>query len=187
MNKVLATLVLMLIVIGNATAGCNTSMTSSTPAARFYNSGDGTVIDTITGLMWRRCPIGYSFNDNGTPDDMTDDACTAILGGAPLNDWSGSLTVASTLSYPPAVPFTDWRLPNIKELSSIIERQCNNPATNRVVFPNTPSTKFWSSTPDADDGNIAWYVDFAEGHINNDNVIGFKTSNYNAYVVRLGP
>jgi hypothetical protein len=43
-----------------------------------------------------------------------------------------------------------WRLPNVKELSSIIDRNYNNPAIDPTVFPSTPSSifyRFWSSSP----------------------------------------
>lgn len=109
-------------------------------------------------------------------------------GGSPLNSWGDSLVTANSLSYPSSAPKTDWRLPNIKELSSIIERKCDSPTTNSVVFPNTPPAKFWSSTPDADFGAVAWFVDLdADGRIELDDVTGLKTATYNAYAVRGGP
>jgi len=187
MNKIITLLSMTVFAAGHAMAACNTNMAESTPTSRFFNNGDGTVIDSKTGLMWRRCPIDYGLDNNGTPDDMTDDACTPN-GGAPLTySWGGALNEASNLVYPVG-SHNDWRLASIKELSTIIERQCDSPATNAVVFPNTPSARFWSSSPDADSGGVAWYVDFADsGRVNNDDTLGLKSVTYHAYVVRGGP
>ena len=57
----------------------------------------------------------------------------------------------------------DWRLPNIKELNSIIERQCTMPAINEIVFPATPTMSFWSSTPYDANPAYAWNVYFPYG------------------------
>lgn len=40
----------------------------------------------------------------------------------------------------------DWRIPNIKELSTIIERACTSPARNTDIFPVTVASVMWSST-----------------------------------------
>jgi len=61
--------------------------------------------------------------------------------------------------------YSDWRLPNFKELQSIIERQCLDPAINLAVFPNTPSWKFWSASPSS--GGGAWNVAFNYGFAGN--------------------
>ena len=171
-----------LFVAGNATAVCNPNMAESTPTARFHNNADGTMVDTKTGLVWRRCPLDYILGDGGTPADMTDDSCT--VGGTPLNNWSNALVAANILIYPSGSLAGVWRLPNANEMSSIIERRCT-PETNEVVFPNTPSAIFWTSTTDADDNSLAWHVDFsANGRVSNS---GAKNVLRNAYAVRGGP
>ena len=43
--------------------------------------------------------------------------------------------------------FSDWRLPLLRELATLAERQCKNPRINLVVFPDTPAATFWSATP----------------------------------------
>ncbi len=58
---------------------------------------------------------------------------------------------------------TDWRLPNIKELASIAELRCSNPAINNTIFPNTSSSFFWSSSAFVPVSNSAWDVGFGHG------------------------
>jgi len=66
--------------------------------------------------------------------------------------------------------FSDWRLPTVKELVSILNRDTYWPAINTYFFPNTPTesygTYFWSSTIDAIDTSKAWCVSFAYGIAN---------------------
>ena len=59
---------------------------------------------------------------------------------------------------------SDWRLPNIKELASIVEQACYDPAVDLGVFPGAPSYWFWSSSPNANDASNAWYVYFYDGY-----------------------
>ncbi len=48
--------------------------------------------------------------------------------------------------------FTDWRLPNIKELISLVEHQCASPAINETIFPDTPPTAEVFSSSAGNDG-----------------------------------
>ena len=41
---------------------------------------------------------------------------------------------------------SDWRLPTIKELSSLVDRTRQSPAINITYFPNTVTHYYWSST-----------------------------------------
>jgi hypothetical protein len=75
-----------------------------------------------------------------------------------------------------------WRLPNVKELSSIIDRSHAEPAINSQVFPGTPMAGFWSATPLADDPALAWGIDFIDG------LVGLGVRAWSVYVrlVRSG-
>lgn len=37
---------------------CNSNIPESTPTSRFTDNGNGTVTDTKTGIMWKRCAEG---------------------------------------------------------------------------------------------------------------------------------
>ncbi len=110
---------------------CNPNAASSFTA--WSGSGD-TVTDSSTGLIWQRCAAGQSFN-GGT-----------CIGTANTATWAAAVTGAAL----------GWRLPNVKELESIVERRCATPAMNTATFPASPSVNFWSSTP-------GWAVSFNDG------------------------
>ena len=120
---------------------------ASTPINRFTNNSDGTITDSITGLIWKRCSEGL----NGA-------LCES--GAAASFTWQEALKAGSSSSF---AGKSDWRLPNIKELASIVERQCTMPAINEIVFPATPTMSFWSSTPYDANPAFAWNIYFPYG------------------------
>lgn len=120
---------------------------ASTPVSRFTNNNDGTITDNITGLIWKRCSEGLS----GT-------LCES--GSATTFTWQDALKFAKSSTF---AGKNDWRLPNIKELATIVERQCTMPAINEIVFPLTPTMSFWSSTPYDANANFAWNIYFPYG------------------------
>ncbi len=98
----------------------------------FTDNGNGTISDNLTNLIWQK--IAYS-------DSLT---------------WEKSLTYADTLSLN---GFTDWRLPNIKELQSINDESLYNPSINTTFFSNIGVKKYWSSTTLPNQTTKAWYLD----------------------------
>lgn len=60
--------------------------------------------------------------------------------------------------------FKDWRLPNLRELATIVERECTDPRVNLTVFPNTPAGLFWtaSSRPGIDAAALAYALSFGD-------------------------
>lgn len=60
--------------------------------------------------------------------------------------------------------YTDWRLPNINELKSIVDRSKFNP-TIVTGFQNVSSDVYWSSTTVEDYKNDAWFVYFGSGYV----------------------
>ncbi len=104
---------------------------ATAPASRFTDNGDGTVTDKSTGLQWQRCSQGQAWS-SGT-----------CAGTATAHAWQAALQLAEAVSY---AGQSDWRLPNIKELASIVEQACYSPAIDLAVFPGTPSSYFWSSS-----------------------------------------
>ena len=117
-------------------------------APRFTDNGDGTVKDHLTGLIWLQ-------NAN----------CFGIL------DWTTALSDANTLSGG-ACGLTDgsvagaWRLPNLRELQSLIDYQhFTPPLPTGHPFSGVQSVHYWSSSTYAGIPDYAWVVDTVDGYV----------------------
>jgi len=119
----------------------------------FVDNGDGTVSDIATGLMWQKADDGVA------------------------KDWEESLAYSENLELG---TYSDWRLPNSKELQSIVDytrspQTTNSPAIDQIFETteiNDPDGNpgqypfFWTSTTHQDGINpysSAAYVAFGEG------------------------
>jgi len=152
-----------------ATQTCVGTITASTPTADFVDHGNGTVTHTKTGLMWKQCSEGLS-------------GAGCATGTAIKYTWQGALLAAQTLNAAGGFAgFTDWRVPNIKELASIVETQCLTPSVNTTIFPNTISAMYWSASPVSYSPIEAWLLDFFDGQNTRIN----KNGNAGTYYVRL--
>jgi hypothetical protein len=124
---------------------CLPSFDASLKVDEFVDNSDGTVTDERLGLIWMRCSLGQSWVD-GT--------CT---GDASELTWQQALQTAHGYQYAEQL---GWRVPNMKELASLTERNCVRPAINEFFFPNTTSDDYWTSTPSMVDSNRAWVIAF---------------------------
>ena len=119
--------------------------------SRYTDHEDGTISDQRTGLMWMKCSYDLSNTVCDTGTATSGDWQAAFDKAATANDNGGTFT------------YTDWRLPNKKELSSIVDLTSNNPAINQTIFPNTQSADYWTATPSAADDSKAFTIDFTTG------------------------
>jgi len=136
------------------------------PNPRFTDNEDGTVTDNLTGLIWLKnanCPGTKPWSSalawaNGLYDGCPD--CGGTDNDCGLSDGS----VAG-----------DWRLPNVRELQSLIHYGLYDPAvpnttgtgkwTSGDPFTNVQLLHYWSSTTDASDTSYAWSVYFGTGTV----------------------
>lgn len=139
---------------------CSASIPATTPTQQFIDHKDGTVTDSRTGLMWMRCSLGHAWDGN---------TCS---GKYVRLTWQEALQ-ATRKHNSEAGGFAghkDWRVPNIKELNTIVELACNAPAVNLELFPGTSNWYYWSSTPSvgvtAKEWNKQrqWGIDFHNGN-----------------------
>lgn len=144
----------------NRTATCNADLATVTPDARFQVNADGTASDRNTGLQWRRCPVGYEL-DEGLGATLSDDICVEV--GPASFSWQGALEQVAGASTPSPSSPEPWRIPNVKELASLVETACVFPARNNRVFPDAAGDITWTSTPGA--SGVAWTVDFGAGNL----------------------
>ncbi|MCI5159007.1 MAG: DUF1566 domain-containing protein [Candidatus Electrothrix sp. AUS1_2] len=135
---------------------CKTnSIPASTPDSQLIDNGDGTITDSKTGLMWKKCLEGVAGDtcNNGSPSAFT---------------WQQALQRPGTVNSGEGFAgYTDWRLPNVRELISIVEEQCYKPAINLKRFPNTPVSSLWSASLYAPNASEAWIIAFENGNPGN--------------------
>lgn len=151
-------LAVMLLAAGLAQAQqiCPAGDPHTTPDSDFADAGNGTVLHLPTGLIWKRCAEGQTWNGS---------TCTgAAAGYAWQQAFQRADAVNAGMPGTQNAGFTDWRVPNLKELRSIVERGCNHPSINLTQFPATPALFFWSGSPDAGHSGGAWGVLFEGGN-----------------------
>jgi hypothetical protein len=136
----------------------------SWPAPRFTDHGDGTVTDKLTGLMWAK-------NANLPNEALT---------------WQGALDYVKALNSGAGLGgYHDWRLPNRKELFSLIDHSTYKSALLPAGHPFQNVHNYYSSsTTDASNSSYAWIVDMRDGCVYSCG----KSDNYFVYVwpVRSG-
>jgi hypothetical protein len=114
---------------------CNNAIEPTTPVNRFKIHGDGTVTDKKTGLMWQICLIGMVWDEY----ELT------CKGGVRYFSWHDGLVAAKENNF---AGYSDWRLPTVKDVSSIVEYQCYNPSINLAIFRGFYSAAMiFTSTP----------------------------------------
>ncbi|MCJ8314554.1 MAG: DUF1566 domain-containing protein [Saccharospirillaceae bacterium] len=128
---------------------CNNNITSFTGNDR-YQIENGIVSDIQSNLQWAQCSQGQSVNG------------LLCEGVALTYNWKQALESAEASEYN---NIQDWRLPNIKELKSLVNPACVNPAINETVFPLTQPEYYWSSTPSVNDALRSYIVDFNQGNV----------------------
>ena len=98
------------------------------PNPRFTDNTDGTVTDSLTGLVW-----------------MKNAGCFAA------SNWAEALTYANQLSSGQC-GLTDgsvagqWRMPNINELESLVDISRSSPALSAGYPFTNVANSYWSST-----------------------------------------
>jgi len=110
--------------------------------AAWVDNQDGTISDTVTGLVWQQ---GDSENDGR------------------VNSWKDALAYCEELNL---AGRSDWRLPNIRELQSIVDYSRFDPASDPVF--KCPSRSYWSSSTPcayAHYSRVAWIVDLYTGEV----------------------
>jgi len=151
--------------------------------------GNGVIKDQRTGLFWEKKSddasihdkdFSYSWGQGVSPYPMNGTMVTVFL---------------ASLNTPPCFGgFCDWRIPNIRELLSLVDYGTPYPKTFGAFDTGcaasctvktcscTRDGRYWSSTSDWAGADYAWYVNFSFG---NGGTAG-KTTNYYVRAVRGG-
>ncbi len=143
----------------------------------YLNNNDGTITDLDTGLMWTQVPSSAM-------------------------NWNAALAYAEGLT---TAGFTDWRLPNVKELQTLVDITLATatsaagaqPCIQRKLFPAATATAYWSSTPLRGGGGSptqAWLVEFGVNTSstpprNSQGIVSYEpfASSYPVFAVRSVP
>jgi len=111
-----------------------------TASAGYVDNGNGTVTDTGTGLMWQK------------QDD------------AKKRTWIEAVDYCKGLSLG---GHKGWRLPEVKELQSILDMKRN--PTADPVFTGTKAYGYWSATDYPTSYVEAYWIYFVDGGVNHNN------------------
>ena len=127
-----------------------------TGSARFVDNGDGTISDRKTGLMWQK--FAHSRLDASAPRDW----------------WRRILHDVYAMGL---ARYTDWRMPNVRELESLVDVGRSNPATHPAFDESctagcselecscTPPEPLWTSTLARRSDDRPYVVSFADGSV----------------------
>ncbi|KJU81380.1 secreted protein containing DUF1566 [Candidatus Magnetobacterium bavaricum] len=139
------------------------------PSPRFTDNGNQTVTDNLTGLIWAK--------DAGAP---TVGSCT---GG--YMTWQSTLNYVACINTANYLGYTDWRLPNKKELFSLIDFKMSDLSSlSDYPFYNVQHSYHWASTTIHNATSYAWRVYMVAGFTNN---IIKSVDGGCAWPVRSGP
>lgn len=167
MNKLQFCLAAVIIVFSvGVGAECNPQMASNIDDSRYQILSADTVKDTSTGLIWQRCPLGYAWS-------TTMETCASIAGEPSQFKWAEALSAAAAIG-------DGWRLPNSKELETLVKRDCYRPAIDTAVFSSLELGFVWSSTPASAYFGNAWAIQFLNGGI-----VSVDKNSGDGYKVRL--
>ncbi len=139
---------------------------------RYTDNGDGTITDNNTGLMWKKKSSVpgdlHAWGNQYYWSNLQHEGIPTIW------EWLAAVNAEGGTGF---AGYNDWRIPNIKELLSIIDFENYNPAVDPVFNTNCPGgntvltgsctnpVNHWSSTTSVSQ-NEAWMVDFSIGIVN---------------------
>lgn len=135
----------------------------------FVDNGDGTITDRATGLMWAEADSGRTMN------------------------WEQALAYAENLAY---AGYDDWRLPNAKELQSIVDYarapgatdlNAKGPAIDPIFDLTETESWCWTGTTHGDNNRHAIYICFGRALAYNSRTGEFSIDAHGAGAQRSDP
>jgi len=109
---------------------------AAAPTGRYQADAD-TVFDRATGLTWQRATAPGTYG------------------------WEAAKSYCASLS----LSGQTWRLPTVRELSTLVDPKVTQPTIELAAFPDTPAGRFWTSTAYAPAAGSAWTVVFSDGGV----------------------
>jgi hypothetical protein len=163
-------------------------------ALAYVDNGNGTITDVRSGLVWERksddnsahdkdrvfrwagvCTFdGSTFCTRNGDCDAVGGSCMIQGGGSTIFQWIDQLNASSFAGH------SDWRLPNVRELASLVSYGEQQPAVDAAFDTGcgpgqsgcsvtscscTQPQAYWTSSTNAQDPRQAWSVDFFDGGV----------------------
>jgi len=163
-------------IVGAVAVPDDGALEHGTPSS-YLDNGDGTVTDRTTGLMWEKKSRDGGLHDRDGVYRWTGDGSQETIW-----DWLDDVNAEGGTGF---AGHADWRMPNARELESILRYEGGTPAAVHPIF-NTgcavpgctvltcscSTGLYWSSTTVAANPPIAWVVSYSLGGI----IAGTKTT-----------
>jgi len=112
----------------------------------YTDNGDGTINDDVTGLQWLE-----------------------LLPSSNQRTWQTAATYCNSLIFPAgAGGYTDWRLPTVQELTTLVDLGLANPAIDETIFYMPSQLKYWTADPPLPAPAYPFYIDFNTGDVGRD-------------------
>ncbi len=149
------------------------------PNPRFIDNNNGTVTDKLTGLMWQKNANCIATYYPGFDNDSS-------LGDGEVT-WPHALAFVAGINngtYPLCrFGYSDWRLPNVRELNSLIDYGRSPTFPAGTPFIGLAYDNYWSSTSHASGPTLwAYMINFGDASVTNFS----KTTPCNVWPVRGG-
>lgn len=138
----------------------------------FTDNGNGTITDITTGLMWEKKSDDGSIHDKDNTYTWGSTSNPYPMNGTMVATFLAALNAGSGFA-----GYTDWRIPNVNELQSLVNYGATNPSVYGAFNSGctggctvlscscTDSYDYWSSTTRVDYPIYAWTVFFSTGDV----------------------
>lgn len=131
------------------------------------------VKDNVTGLIWENKTSDGSIHDVAKTftwcdtSPATDKRFQGTCGTGTGDGATDTEAFIKALNDVKFGGFSDWRMPNIKDLESILDMGRTYPAVDPTLFPSTVSNYYWSANNGAPNYVfLAWCIRFSDGTVN---------------------
>jgi hypothetical protein len=148
-------------------------------ALSYTDNGDGTITDNNTGLMWEKKDDSGGIHDKDNTYDWGTVLPPYTMNGTMVTDFLVTLNTPECFA-----GHCDWRIPNVKELQSIVDYESISPTVDSAFHnaagcpgcadvrlatcsctASSPTTFYWSSTTFRWTPGYAWGVYFDVGFV----------------------
>ena len=156
--------------IGGAVSVPDDGTVQAGAALSYTDNGDGTITDNNTGLMWEKKGDNSTLHDVDNVYRWSGDGSQETIW-----DWLDDINNEGGTGF---AGHSDWRIPNVKELQSIVDYGVILPtvdpvfetgcvATCTVTTCSCTAVNYWSSTSNPNDSVFAYPVSFSSGGVSN--------------------